>query len=235
MKRKIIVPIALCLSVLTVLTITIGALPKEQSIQAVLAENRKVLYNGEEQCLYDVRGEKVVPIAYDGSTYLPLRAICDLLGAEVAWDGDTDTVYIRANEAKDSVYMQLAETYATQQIPVVEQQQREWKQIQTGTTEDELHFLSARVDTLRYATTYQNYMLFYYQSSYLPNDPNLALEIDTWTIDNTGWLQTGIRYLVFANEDSPKLVGELLSEFTPEGNAEQLYTDLDAWLNLAGL
>lgn len=34
------------------------------------------------------------PFIYNGSTYLPVRAVGEALGKEVDWDGDTSTVYI---------------------------------------------------------------------------------------------------------------------------------------------
>lgn len=34
------------------------------------------------------------PFIYNGSTYLPVRAVGEALGKEVNWDGDTSTVYI---------------------------------------------------------------------------------------------------------------------------------------------
>ena len=37
-------------------------------------------------------GEEVDVFVYDGTTYLPLRALAEALGYDVAWDGDTRTV-----------------------------------------------------------------------------------------------------------------------------------------------
>ncbi|MBR1659026.1 MAG: serine hydrolase [Oscillospiraceae bacterium] len=39
-------------------------------------------------------GEEVEVFVYDGTTYLPLRALSEALGFDVEWDGDTRTVYV---------------------------------------------------------------------------------------------------------------------------------------------
>ena len=42
----------------------------------------------------DVDGNVVEPFIYNGSTYLPVRAVGEALGKAVDWDGETSTVYI---------------------------------------------------------------------------------------------------------------------------------------------
>jgi len=50
----------------------------------------------------DANGRTVEPFIVDGTTYLPVRAICEAIGYEVEWDGATNTVYIYSsvNHAK---------------------------------------------------------------------------------------------------------------------------------------
>ncbi len=43
----------------------------------------------------DVNGKVVEPFVYQGTTYLPLRAISNALGKDVRWEGDTGSVYIQ--------------------------------------------------------------------------------------------------------------------------------------------
>lgn len=45
----------------------------------------------------DATGHEVEPFASDGTTYLPVRAVAEALGKDVAWDGATNTVYIGDN------------------------------------------------------------------------------------------------------------------------------------------
>lgn len=39
-------------------------------------------------------GTELLPITYNGNTYLPLRAVAEATGLEVEWDGRTQTVYL---------------------------------------------------------------------------------------------------------------------------------------------
>ena len=42
----------------------------------------------------DVNGNKVEPFIYNGTTYLPVRAVGNAFGKEVAWDGENKSVYL---------------------------------------------------------------------------------------------------------------------------------------------
>ena len=48
----------------------------------------------------DANGDPVDVFSYQGTTYLPARAISDLFGKEIQWDGETDSVYL--GEHKES-------------------------------------------------------------------------------------------------------------------------------------
>ena len=43
----------------------------------------------------DGKGEIVEPFIYQGTTYLPVRAVSEALGKEVKWDDNTKSIYIR--------------------------------------------------------------------------------------------------------------------------------------------
>ena len=42
----------------------------------------------------DAQGNKVEPFIYNGTTYLPVRAVGEAFGKNVSWDGSTMTVYV---------------------------------------------------------------------------------------------------------------------------------------------
>lgn len=42
----------------------------------------------------DGNGKSVEPFIYEGTTYLPVRAVSEALGKDVRWDGNTNSVYI---------------------------------------------------------------------------------------------------------------------------------------------
>ena len=82
------------LSILALLfcTITVNAADNAQTASALLTPQRTILYNGVEQIMHDANGERVYPLSYQDTTYLPIRAVCNMLGLNVEWHGDTDTV-----------------------------------------------------------------------------------------------------------------------------------------------
>ena len=79
--------------VLALLVLT-GAGNGPEEVTAYLACDITVAYNGEPQVLTDSAGERVYPIFYTDTTYLPLRAVGDMLGVSVDWDGETRTVLL---------------------------------------------------------------------------------------------------------------------------------------------
>ena len=56
--------------------------------------NVKINVDGEEIEPKDGNGRIVEPFIYEGTTYLPVRAVSQALGKRVTWDGNTKTVYI---------------------------------------------------------------------------------------------------------------------------------------------
>lgn len=51
----------------------------------------------------DANGNRVEPMIYDGTTYLPVRAISNMLGEDVTWDGETRSIYIGEKPSKGTV------------------------------------------------------------------------------------------------------------------------------------
>jgi len=60
----------------------------------------KVNIQGENVELTDAKGQKVEPFIVDGTTYLPVRAIAEVLGQPVEWDAKNNTVYIAKPQDK---------------------------------------------------------------------------------------------------------------------------------------
>ena len=65
-----------------------------QTITVNLNEDIKIYYNGEVQTFKDVNGKVVYPLSYQGTTYLPVRAISNLYDADIDWISETSTVVI---------------------------------------------------------------------------------------------------------------------------------------------
>lgn len=65
-----------------------------KEIKAYLNYDLKIKYDMQEQNLFDAEGNRVYPISYNGTTYLPVRAIGNLFDVNVDWDGDTYSVLL---------------------------------------------------------------------------------------------------------------------------------------------
>lgn len=73
------------------------------TVQAQLAPNFTIVVDGIERTFYHVSGEEAHPVVYNGTTYLPLRAIGELMGKNVNWDQDTLTVTLSGTRTTSSV------------------------------------------------------------------------------------------------------------------------------------
>ena len=98
MKKKISL---ILVSVVLVATIGIGARTVNEWVQVVIARNVNVDLNGETQTLRAGTGEVIYPIIYDGSSYLPVRAIAGLAGLNVDWDAESSTVLLGKDDSKE--------------------------------------------------------------------------------------------------------------------------------------
>lgn len=59
----------------------------------------KLVVDGKEVIMgNDMAGNKIEPFAYEGTTYLPVRALAEALGKTVQWDEATNTVFIGDGE-----------------------------------------------------------------------------------------------------------------------------------------
>ncbi len=65
----------------------------QETIDAVYM-NVKLVIDGEEITPKDGNGNIVEPFIYNGTTYLPIRAIGEAFHKDVHWDGETATVYV---------------------------------------------------------------------------------------------------------------------------------------------
>lgn len=65
-----------------------------ESISALLNYGITIKYNGVNQEFTDATGARVYPISFNGTTYLPVRAVSNLVGLPVEWNGAENTVYL---------------------------------------------------------------------------------------------------------------------------------------------
>lgn len=55
--------------------------------------------------LRDAHGNVVEPFKFNGTNYVPVRAISQIMGLEVAWDGSNATVLLTTPQAKKPTYI----------------------------------------------------------------------------------------------------------------------------------
>ena len=97
MKRTVFF---LCITMALLVGISARALAtgKLKQIQAYLNYGITIQLDGETQSMYDVNGNRVYPISYNGTTYVPIRAVSTMLGLDVEWDGASNTVLLGDND-----------------------------------------------------------------------------------------------------------------------------------------
>lgn len=60
----------------------------------IFYNNIKIMIDGAEYVPTDANGNVVEPFAYNGTTYLPVRAVANAFGKDVKWDGENAIVYL---------------------------------------------------------------------------------------------------------------------------------------------
>lgn len=93
-KKKLLSALALALALVCAFSLGATASNGIQAIQANLDSTISVKLNGETQILKDAQGSRIYPITYQGSTYLPVRAVAELTGLGVDWDQATKSVLL---------------------------------------------------------------------------------------------------------------------------------------------
>lgn len=85
-----ILTLMLILSAFTI----VNAAGLSQKISAILDGEIAIKFNGKVQTFKDTNGNTVLPISYNGTTYLPVRAVSNLVGLNVDFDSKTNTVLL---------------------------------------------------------------------------------------------------------------------------------------------
>lgn len=67
--------------------------------------NISVSLDGKKLDLKDAQGNVVEPFMFDGTNYLPVRALAESLGLSVAWDGSTNTVVLSTPQDAQATYI----------------------------------------------------------------------------------------------------------------------------------
>ncbi len=92
MKKKTYAVAALALT--SCLVLGTAAASQAYNVTATFRPDMTLKVNGTAYTVRDTTGKEVAPLVYNGTTYLPLANLGQLLGAEVSWDAATQTVLI---------------------------------------------------------------------------------------------------------------------------------------------
>lgn len=65
---------------------------KKQDVEIEVRKDFTIIIEDKEYTFKDANGNRVYPILWEGSTYLPLRSIGEIMGSSVGWDDDTKTI-----------------------------------------------------------------------------------------------------------------------------------------------
>ncbi len=92
-----------------------AAASQSQNVTATFRPDMTLKVNGTAYTVRDTTGQVVSPLIYNGTTYLPLASLGQLLGADVSWDAATQTVIINdADTAAASIGEAKAKEVALQ-------------------------------------------------------------------------------------------------------------------------
>ena len=97
LNKQFSVKSLLIVILIAILSITaLGAV--NDNIQAILSREFRITYNGAIQEFKDADGNTVYPLVYNGTTYLPIRAVSSLVGLDIEWEAATKTVKLSTKE-----------------------------------------------------------------------------------------------------------------------------------------
>ena len=90
-RRKWLAAVLCCALALGTVAYAAGTYTKTITVDYL---DIKLQVNGQGVTPKDVNGKVVDPFAYEGTTYLPVRAVSQALGKTVSWDQNTKTVIV---------------------------------------------------------------------------------------------------------------------------------------------
>ena len=114
MQRRMKKRLAFFLTLVMLLSCAGGAWAANvETVTAQLRPDFTIIIDGSERLFYTSAGEEVYPILYNGTTYLPLRAIGEVMGKNVNWDQATKTITLYGTRSdRTDVYKRQANGWA---------------------------------------------------------------------------------------------------------------------------
>ena len=131
-------------AMVTVGALTMAAGAAGSDVTAQLSPDVTVTVDGVTRSFTDAAGNTVYPLLYNGSVYLPIRAIGNLMGKSVSWDAATRTVSLSG----DAPLVTDADSFnnSTGTGLITEDRAREIALTHAGLTADQASFVRAKLD-----------------------------------------------------------------------------------------
>lgn len=102
-KKNVSLKTCLLLCVICVFgTVSVFGNTTMKEIVAYLNPSINIVVDGETKVLEDAKGDRVYPISYNGTTYVPIRGVSTLVGVDVDWDGATNSVILKTDKYKET-------------------------------------------------------------------------------------------------------------------------------------
>ena len=101
-KHKIVILFTLFLMISIFNFLFSNTYAANEKVEALLSKKISIVFNGELKSFSDVNGKVVYPILYDGTTYLPVRALSNLFDNAVTWDSETNRILLGKGEMDTS-------------------------------------------------------------------------------------------------------------------------------------
>ena len=95
----------------------VSAAPTVTNVTAQLNPDYKIVVDGVNQNLFNSTGQPVYPLVYNNSTYLPLRAMGELMNKNVNWDEANLTASLEGKRTANTIsstYAAVAQKYGAE-------------------------------------------------------------------------------------------------------------------------
>ena len=120
---------------------------KAKDVTVELRDDITVVVDDAARTFTDANGKTVYPLLYLGSTYLPIRAIGELMGKRVDWDGKTNTVTLSGGDVTDADVIVGGDTSPSGARPILTLEEAKAKALaHAGLKADQVTFTEAELD-----------------------------------------------------------------------------------------
>lgn len=130
---------------------------KAKNISVQVRKDFTIVIDGKEETFKTSAGKRIYPLLYDGSTYLPLRAIGQIMDKTVEWDNDTKTVTLTSDgftvtdadtfgDKKDKDTVTDADTFKDKDKDIGLEKAKKVVLKDAGLKEKDVTFVTAKVD-----------------------------------------------------------------------------------------